>query len=547
MKIRTPYLTKWLVFLSISLGFLACEKNADKDREQPWYSSEEVKEPLTSKEIAEALPHFPRQSDLFFQSEVIGFYKARNNVPAWNDKKIRDQFYNELLNAGEEGLSFKDYHGRELDQLMGKIDGLQEEELLKLEIFLTDAYFKYAGHLLNGKLNPQTLFPNWGVNQDNAPLPDILQQAIETGDVVQSLSDLKPSHQVYHGLKNSLKDYRALKEKEEENFRKIQEGEPVKPGEKDSRVAEISSRLKHLGHLDDSHPSEENRYDREIEAAVKEFQKEKGLIIDGVIGNSTIQELNMDAQSRYHQILANLERWRWYPRDLGEHYILVNIPDFKLVVVKDSDTVKTHNVVAGSKARQTPVFTDTLEYIVINPLWNIPPTIKNEDIIPKAAQDPAYLRKNNIIVSSAGGERLDAERIDWTAPEVSTYNYTQRPGASNPLGRVKIIYPNRYLVYLHDTPAQSLFGNNDRAASSGCVRVEDAIELSAYLVNSGEEWNLDKINEVISSGKTTHVKINRPILVHHFYWTSWRDGDKTIFRDDVYDLDKKVYEALLEN
>src|SRR5690606_23786092 len=282
----------------------------------------------------------------------------------------------------------------------------------------------------------------------------------------------------------------------------------------------------------------------ELEVAVKKFQEEKGLQADGKIGNSTLKELNLDNSDLYNKILVNLERWRWYPRDLGDHYIMVNVADFKLAVVKEGDTVRTHNVIAGSKERQTPVFTDTLEYIVINPQWNIPPTIQKEDIVPKASRNPSYLASNNISVTAPNGDALDPGSIDWTSSEVKNYRFSQSSGPSNPLGRVKIIYPNKYLIYLHDTPSKALFNRADRAESSGCVRVENAIDLAAYVVENQDSWDLEQIQKQIASGETKHVKIKRPIQVHHLYWTAWRGLEKTYFADDVYDLDKEVYEAL---
>ena len=199
-------------------------------------------------------------------------------------------------------------------------------------------------------------------------------------------------------------------------------------------------------------------------------------------------------------------------------------------------------MVAGAPARQTPIFSDTLQYIVINPTWTVPPTIKAQDVIPKASRNPEYLKSHNMVVYDAAGNRLSPGEIDWG--KAANYTFVQRSGVANPLGRVKIIYPNRYLVYLHDTPSKGLFEENERAESSGCVRVENAVELAAYAISGQDDWNEEKIREVIGSGKTTQVKINRPISVHHFYWTAWRAGDKTVFTNDVYGLDQKILKGL---
>ena len=325
---------------------------------------------------------------------------------------------------------------------------------------------------------------------------------------------------------------------------KIPEGELINPGDKDGRIPAIAKRLKTL-QVEVDTTALDSTYSEALVEAVKEFQQSKSIQTDGIIGNSTISELNKSPKDRYKQILANLERWRWYPRDLGEHYIIVNIPNFKLAVVKDGDTVRQHNVIAGAKERQTPIFSDTIDHLVINPTWTVPPTIKSQDVLPKMAADPSYLQRNNMALTGPNGEAVNPSSVNWNSEAAKSYTFTQRAGPSNPLGRVKIMYPNKYLIYLHDTPAKSLFSQTDRAESSGCVRVENALDLAAYVVENQSEWTRDKIEKIVGSGETTIVKVDRPIQVHHFYWTAWRAGGETVFTNDVYDLDEKIYSKLV--
>lgn len=531
---------KLLLVLCCALSLMAC-KNGGENSES-WFSDLQTSTPTTTEEVREGLETLPEALELHSLELLEQFYATRNNEPAWNDEDVIAAFLDELEKAEDEGLTPSDYHGEQLQQLLQNTEDLGLEDRVKKEFLLTDSFLTYAEHLYYGKLEPQELYSLWGVHRKEIKTDSILQQALAKNELQQALESLKPTNEVYKGLKESLKEYRELKNKDS-LAAKIPETGVLKPGEEDERVTAIASRLKQLGFLEESHiPG--NIYGDTLKAAIERFQKEKELEPDGIIGTTTIRWLNMTNADLYKKILVNLERWRWYPRDLGEHYIMVNIPDFTLSVIKEGDTIRKHNVVAGSKARKTPVFTDTLQYIVINPEWNIPPTIQNQDVIPKASKDPSYLKNNNMTVTAPNGERLDPGSIDWSSQEVKSYRFSQSAGPANPLGRVKIIYPNQYLIYLHDTPAKALFERNDRAESSGCVRVENAIDLSAYVINDQEDWNLDRINKIISQGKTTQVKITQPIQVHHFYWTAWRNNGNTVFADDVYDLDAEVYEAL---
>ena len=533
---------KFLILFLCSLCFLAC-KNGKDDSDGIFSGDNDFTAP-TAAELQEGWATVAENS-LENPEGVREFYQSRAFSPVWNDEELITAFVAELKKAGEEGLIAEDYYPSELQNLLESEGERSEVQRVAVEIRLTDAFLKYADALFYGKVNPEELYSLWGLKREKLDPAQVLSSVSGEEDLIAALDSLKPKNPVYSGLKKSLQEYKTLMAKDSSAV-KIKEGETIKPGDRDNRTADIARRLQQLGFVQLDSLENDSIYGKNLVAAVKRFQKEKGIEPDGVIGNSTLRELNMDYYDLYKKVLVNLERWRWYPRDLGDHYILVNVADFKLAVVKDGDTVRTHNVIAGSKERQTPVFTDTLEYIVINPLWNIPPTIEEEDIIPKASKDPSYLTRNNMTVTAPNGDVLDPYSIDWSSPEVKDYRYSQSAGPSNPLGRVKIIYPNKYLIYLHDTPSKALFNRSDRAESSGCVRVENAIDLSAYVVESQDDWSLEKIKQQIASGETKHVKIKRPIQVHHFYWTAWRGLDKTYFAEDVYDLDSEVYKALTQ-
>lgn len=500
-----------------------------------------VENPVTSEAVSNALSDF--SGELSQEQLLIDFYKLRNDAPAWNKKEVRESLVEQLEKAGEEGLSFNDYHGEKIGKLLQNKDNATLNDRISLEILLTDAFLNYADNLYYGKLDPKKMYEIWGIKRKEIALDSLLQKAVEKNEIEKTLNSLKPTSEIYTGLKESLREYRKHKEKKDPQ-QQISTGDPIKPGKKNERVPAVAARLKQLGLLDKNHVIQSNIYDKELQAAVKEFQKQKSLMTDEVLGNSTIYELNMGPEQRYGQLLVNLERWRWYPRDLGEHYILINIPNYQLSVVKDGKVVRTHNVIAGDKTHHTPVFSDSVQYIVVNPEWNIPSSIRDAEIIPSASANSNYLASRNIYVTGPDGKRVDPSSIDWSSGEAHNYRFTQGAGPSNSLGKIKIIYPNKYAIYLHDTPAKAIFEQNSRAESHGCVRVEHVIELAAYLLGDQEKWSLDQLNELISEGTTKRIPVTQPIQVHHFYWTAWRNNGETVFINDIYKLDKAVYTAL---
>lgn len=533
------YLSVFIVLLTF-LSILGCKN--DGEGSGGLFGGGDDLESVTASELESGLASVP--SEGLRDPELLReFYGSREYAPIWNDSDLRNDFLDELEKAGDEGLFLKDYHAERIEDLLKEQENETPENRVQREVLLTDAFFSYADDLFYGKLNPEELYSLWGIERQEISVTDLLEKALETEDVSEVLNSLKPQNEIYTGLKQSLKEYRE-KLGQDSTAVKIPSGESLKPDKKDARTLALAARLQQLGYLEDSYTQKDSLYNESLQTAVRQFQKDNGMEPDGIAGASTFERLNQGYTDLYNKVLVNLERWRWYPRDLGDHYILVNIPDFKLAVIKDGDTLRRHNVIAGSKQRQTPIFTDTLEYIVINPQWHIPPTIEREDIIPKASSNPSYLANNNIFVTGPDGGVVDPSSINWSAGDVGNYQFTQRAGPSNPLGQVKIIYPNQYIIYLHDTPAQALFNREDRAESSGCVRVENAVDLASYVVENQEDWSLEKLQESIASGETQQVEIDRPIQVHHLYWTAWRGRDKTYFAEDVYDLDQKVLTQL---
>jgi len=530
-----------LVSLFLLISFTSC-KEETKAYAAPNNFSTTVSNFFSgnSNKISEELLNSDRSS-LFYPDSVKAFYNNRDNNLAWSNPKFRNSLIDTLKQAEAQGLFYNDYHGRELEKMLSNLNDLDQQELIKLDYLLTDAFFKFGDHLLNGKIDPKKIPKTWDISKNKRNQVILLNQAVDKTNLEIALSQLRPTHPIYQKLIVASKEYQKLKNNLS-GFEEIEKGKLIKPGMLDQRLLKIQIRLKSLGFL---RPIDtmSNSYSENVQEAIKQFQLENGLMVDGIIGNTSIGVLNQGFDKRAEQILVNLERWRWFPRDLGSHYILINIANFQLQVVKENQTISTHKIVVGRESRKTPIFSDEIQFLDFNPSWYIPPTIKNKDVIPSARRNPSYLVNKNIDVYN-NGQKLSPFQIDWSSSAVRSYQFKQDPGPSNPLGEVKISFPNRYIVYLHDTSSKSLFEGNFRAHSSGCIRVENAVDLAKYLLSDQKKITSDEIDKIIDKGTTRRFYMDQKVNVHIFYWTAWRENGKTRFTDDIYNYDEATYKAL---
>jgi len=288
-------------------------------------------------------------------------------------------------------------------------------------------------------------------------------------------------------------------------------------------------------------------YDNALVEAVKRFQARQGLDADGVIGSTTIVAMNVPIQERINSIILAMERLRWMPEDLGQQYLIVNIAGFDLRRVNAGKIEERMAVVVGKPYHRTPVFSDRIRFLEFNPYWNVPPDIAVNEELP-------LLRKNSAGLSAQGFEVVrgdqvtDPSSIDWSSVGAGHFPYQlrQRPGANNALGRVKFMFPNSHNVYLHDSPAHSLFERNVRAFSHGCIRLSRPLELAEQVLRVGgvQGWTKDRINGVVASAKTTVVNLREPLPVHITYLTAWADDGAVNFRQDIYGHDAKLLAAL---
>ncbi|MDZ7375230.1 MAG: L,D-transpeptidase family protein [candidate division KSB1 bacterium] len=491
-------------------------------------------------------------------SLLIKFYRARDFQPAWIDdrglKDIADSLLEAIRGAADDGLNPKEYHVGTIDSLLTQFQfrlksraPVEVEGLFNLEILLTDAFLLYANHLLSGRLNPETIDREWLTSRPEADVVAILNDALKAGRIRQKLLSLMPQIPCYAQMRKEMVRYRSLAL--QGGWPMVPPGPSLKKGDRGMRVAALSARLIASGDLKQRPMASISVFDDTLEQAVKDFQQRYGLVPHGTVDPRTIAALNVPALEYFRKIVVNLERWRWLPRELGNRYIMVNIAAFALEVVENGVTVIRMPVVVGKDYRRTPVFSSKMTYLVLNPYWNVPETIATEDILKEAKRDPSYLVKRNIVVLKGWNDEtpIDPFQVNWAAitKQNLPYRFRQAPGPLNALGRIKFMFPNKYDVYIHDTPSRADFQRPERALSSGCIRVQDPIELAAYVLRGNPNWTKEQIIAGLEKLTNYTITLPEPIPVHIFYCTAWIDAQGRVqFREDIYDRDKLVLEAL---
>lgn len=415
------------------------------------------------------------------------------------------------------------------------------------EVFATDAYLTLAGHLLGGRVDPVSLEPTWNAKGRSRDLPVYLLETIvdDSTTPAQSLERLAPSQPRYARLREALAHYNAVLQRG--GWPKVNGGGLLKPGQTASWVPTLRARLIASGDYQGG-LRDETYYDAELVHAIKTFQMRSNLEPDGIVGPITLRKLNLSAQDRVNQIKVNLERWRWLPEDMGHRHIRVNIADYRLEAHEGANVTEIFDVVVGRTYRQTPIFSGSMSYLVLNPWWEVPPKLARQDLLPKFQKDPGIFREMGYHILDAQGQRVDPYSVDWKAltPAKFPYRVRQEPGEKNALGRVKFMFPNQHAVYLHDTPSRDLFGKVRRDFSSGCIRVSDPLDLAAWVLRGTPQWSEARLMEVAGSGRETVVNMKDRIPVHLLYWTvvvNDETGDIR-FIEDIYERDARVWAAI---
>lgn len=414
------------------------------------------------------------------------------------------------------------------------------------DIVMSDALVRLLYQLYFGKVSPNGLDPNW--NFARPVLSDdpvkIVSTAISDGALAGLIEKAKLAHPFYQSLKAMLQAYTHYGDIG--GWPQLPPGPPVKPGASDTRMPILRKRLAITGEYQDDANAPSEILDDKLTEALRKFQKSHGLEAEGSLGPQTLIALNVTVGQRIEQIRVNLERARWILRSIGNEMVVVNVAGFYLRVVLEGKPVWGTRVIVGQTYHKTPIFSEPMKSVVLNPDWTVPRSIVRNEMFAKASANPNYLTSNNYTLTSASGA-IDPATIDWTQWTAASFPYgvVQRPGPKNALGLVKFLFPNQYSVYLHDTPGRGLFGKSGRTFSHGCIRVEDPMKLAEIILGNRLGWDRAKIDGLVNAGRLYQVNLPKPLPVLLLYWTVDPQFDGTAyFYQDVYGRDVRLLKAL---
>jgi murein L,D-transpeptidase YcbB/YkuD len=464
------------------------------------------------------------------------FYKAQDYKLIWIDGDGPSSRYRDLVRV----LSAAGDHGLPAELYPTSIDPPSPER----DVQTTATFFRYFLHLTGGRLDPHTLQRVWTLRPQKADLVDALANGVRANDLTAAMDKLVPSQPEYRELQQALARYRAIAAKG--GWPTIEPAARVKSGGESAVVPVLRQRLAVEGDLDSTFQNNPSLvFDDNLGAALRRFEERHRLKPDGLLDAETVKALNVPVEQRIRTIELNMERWRWLPDEMPARYLLVNVPDFRLEAIENGNSVMSMRVVVGAPDNKTPIFADEMTHVVFSPYWNVPPNIAEDETIPRAMSDPAFLDRNNMEVVDRSGKVVDASSVDWTS--AGGYRIRQRPGHGNALGGVKFVFPNNFDVYLHDTNATKLFDRIERGLSHGCVRVEEPLKLAQYVLRDQPEWTAESIGAAMKAGQEQHVKLKTPIPVYIVYKTAWVHEGGVRFLKDLYGYDAEQSDALFQS
>lgn len=491
-------------------------------------------------------------SDLFLDSVVIeqfisthaidnkkaaylrDFYKSRQYQFAWFSKKGLEEharsfwnLHNNFLNYSQDSSFYDKQLHRQMEALVSneQAQTLTPENIRELELLLTEHFFDYAQYAFAGKIDPADL--KWNIPRKKIDPIALLDSLIRRNG--ENLDTWEPVNQQYKLLRKELLTYYNI-EKEGGWPAVVMKEKALKQGDSSAAIPQLKQRLRLVG--DYSGHDNSPFFGADLKEAVIQAQKRFGLGEDGVVGSGTLQQLNKPVSERIKQILLNMERMRWMPAQPEGNRLLANIPDYKLHVFEDGKRIHSMKIVVGKAANKTVVFNDKLQYIVFSPYWNVPKSIVRNEILPAIRRNRSYLAQHN---------------MEQTGTQDGLPVIRQKPGGSNALGRVKFLFPNSYSIYFHDTPAKTLFEQNKRAFSHGCIRLEEPTWLANYLLRNQPEWTESRIQDAMYADEEKWVTLAEPVPVAITYFTAWADSEgKVHFREDIYGHDKELAARLFK-
>ena len=539
------------------------------------------------------------ESLLISKINLENYYYTNDFKPYWIDEKGIKDIGLSLLNKIKNDPVLKPHVSQlfRLDEVMNTLNSLDKsnpkylENLLRIDFMLTELFDRYVTYVTKGsikwsafeekltELEKETeIKASWDKYSLNKDSKLLLKKVIEKNDLSSVLDEIDFNYPQSKELVLAIGELEKVSAKG--GYTKIPESKSLRVGDVSQTLPFLRKRLfesndltvqcknnieaKNLitynintneNSLNEVNPEIEklstnceNIFDEDLKNAVISFQKKHGLSSDGVVGGQTQRFLNISADKKISIIRLNLERMRWLPRDLGEKYLLVNVPEYKLRLYENNHIILNMAVIVGDKKFPTPIFSDKMSYVVLNPSWNIPDSIAKNEIIPKLLKDPNYLADKGIDIYAGWNgtpEKVDSKNIiDGAILEdeeyLKNFRFSQTSNHDNPLGKMKFMFPNKYSVYIHDTPAKSLFANARRAYSHGCIRLSKPEELLSTIANEDKNLDILKANEILSSKVSEKsIGLDKKIPIHIIYLTSWVDENGVLqFREDIYNFDK---------
>jgi len=482
-------------------------------------------------------------------AELLGdVYGRLDYSMVWSDSAKIDRWIASVEASARDGFNVSDFHLEGLRGLKRELESPNEltpDRRARIEILLSDSVIRLAYSQVFGKVNPYGLDEDWNYRREKRDMSpeDALAALLKSRSPGDEIDHFIARGPLYNALRDAHERYRAIEA--DGGWPVVPGGDTIRPGDSDPRIAVIAERLAASGDIE-SAASAGNSLDEYLEIGVRRFQSRHGLDADGIIGKGTLAAMNVPASERVATLKINLERIRWLADDIEDEMIMVNIAGFEAYLVRSGELVWRTRVQVGKSYHQTPVFRDEITYIAINPTWTVPYSIATKEMLPKLKNDPTYLVSREFDVKDRNGMIVDSTRVDWQSLSRSNFPYTlvQRPGPANALGRVKFIFPNKYAVYLHDTPSKYLFERAGRAFSHGCIRTQNPFDLAELLL-APQGWDRQRIQETLDSKELTNIVLETPMPVMLTYFTARADPDGTVhFFDDVYQRDQRVAEAL---
>jgi len=471
-------------------------------------------------------------------------YANYAGAPLWLDTEGLSadrvtELANALASADSDAVRVDSYPIGDLARAVSTLrsnKNLTAEQLADADVLMTSTYAALGEDLLTGQIKPASVSQSWYINPREEHIDSALARTLREHPLDRSIQQIRPQDPAYDSLRTQLMRYRELAAKGD--WPTIPKGPALKPGQMDSRarLTALAGRLRAEGYLpaDTSAPSADTTaapakmvYDSVLAGAVATFQSHHDIGVDSLLGPETVDALNRPVTFRLGQIAANLERYRWLPRSLGDRYILVNVPAFELQAFDQGKPALQMRVIVGQdyQGKATPVFSDSMEFVIFRPYWIVPDTIAAKEIYPKVEADPSYLERNNYeIVTIDHRKRV-----------------RQKPGDKNSLGLIKFMFPNDFNIYLHDTPQGELFNKDVRAFSHGCIRLQHPDELGQYALG----WPIDSVRREMQQGPDDHrVNLPRKIPVYIVYFTAYLRDNELYFGNDLYQRDDKLVKSI---